>query len=80
MLGAVLPWLVSTARTRGGFAHHQLGFRSQFPETLLHPSFDSGVEQRTRRDLPHLLQGLSHGRQWRTEVGSALNVIEAHHR
>src|ERR1700722_417518 len=79
-LSAVLPCSPSllVARTRGGSAHHKLGFDHNFRD-VLHASFDS-VDQGTRRDLPHLLEGLFYSGEGWIDVGSALNVIETHHR
>src|ERR1700692_4369584 len=69
---------LSVARPRCGPAHHPLPVDSNFRDEF-HASLDS-IEQSTRRDLAHLLQGLFYSGERRIDVGRALNVIEAHHR
>lgn len=70
--------LFTCVRTRGGSAHHQLRFDGNFRNVLRLAL--NAVEQRTRRGLSHFFHGLSHSREWRTDVGRVLDVIEAHHR
>src|ERR1700722_2893232 len=70
--------LRSEVRMRGGVAYHELGFNRDF-RNVLRPSLDS-VDHYTGSDLAHLLQGLPHGREWRIDIGGALNIIEAYDR